>query len=145
MAVDILGNLRIAAIPMLDPSAPRRILIADDNTDAGASLAILLQALGNEVRAVEDGEAAVAAAASFRPDLILLDIGMPKLNGYRACERIRAMAFARDAYMVALTGWGQEQDRNRSRMAGFDCHMVKPVEPAVLEKLLQTLPAPKRA
>ena len=123
----------------------RRILIADDNADAAATLSILLQALGHDVRAVEDGESAVIAAASFKPDVILLDIGMPRLNGYAACERIRAMPFARDAHLVALTGWGQEQDKQRSRLAGFDTHMVKPVEPAALQELLEKLPAPKQA
>jgi CheY-like chemotaxis protein/anti-sigma regulatory factor (Ser/Thr protein kinase) len=122
----------------------RRILIADDNADAVATLAIMLEVLGNEVRVAHDGEEAVALAQTFRPDAILLDIGMPKLNGYEACARIRLQPGLANAFIVALTGWGQEEDKHRARAAGFDRHLVKPVEPAMLDKLIQGLPLPPR-
>jgi PAS domain S-box-containing protein len=118
----------------------KRILIADDNADSATTLSIMLEMLGNEVRVAHDGEEAVRAACEFLPDAILLDIGMPKLNGYDACVRLRGMPETASAYMVALTGWGQEEDRNRARAAGFDHHLVKPVEPAMLEKLICELP-----
>jgi CheY-like chemotaxis protein/two-component sensor histidine kinase len=116
--------------------ARRRILLADDNADAASSLAMLLEIMGNEVRTAEDGQEAVETAEQFRPDVILLDIGMPKLNGYDACRRIREQPWGRDVFLVALTGWGQDEDKRRSQEAGFDHHLVKPVEPALLAKLL---------
>ena len=122
----------------------RRILVADDNPDSAATLAIMLEVLGNEVRVAHDGQQAVEIAATFRPDAILLDIGMPRLNGYDACEKIRRHPWGAHAFIVALTGWGQDEDRDRSRAAGFDRHLVKPVEPATIEKLIQGLPSPKR-
>jgi CheY-like chemotaxis protein len=104
----------------------------------------MLEVLGNEVRVAHDGEEAVALAQTFRPDAILLDIGMPKLNGYEACARIRLQPGLANAFIVALTGWGQEEDKHRARAAGFDRHLVKPVEPAMLDKLIQGLPLPPR-
>jgi CheY-like chemotaxis protein len=86
---------------------------------------------------------AVQMAESFRPDAILLDIGMPRMNGYDACEAIRREPWGADAYVVALTGWGQDEDKERSRAAGFDRHLVKPVEPATIEKLIEGLPPSK--
>jgi CheY-like chemotaxis protein len=125
------------------PGGPRRrILIADDNPDSASTLSIMLEVLGNEVRVTHDGEAAVAAAEEFEPDMILLDIGMPKLNGYGACERIRQAPWGARPLIVALTGWGQDADKHRSKEAGFDRHLVKPVEPAMLEKLIRSLPVP---
>ena len=125
------------------PGGPRRrILIADDNPDSASTLSIMLEVLGNEVRVTHDGEAAVAAAEEFEPDMILLDIGMPKLNGYGACQRIRQAPWGSRPLIVALTGWGQDADKHRSKEAGFDRHLVKPVEPAMLEKLIRSLPVP---
>jgi signal transduction histidine kinase/CheY-like chemotaxis protein len=118
------------------PPARTRALIADDNLDSAASLAKILELMGNEVRTAHDGLEAVAAAADFRPALILLDIGMPNLNGYEACRRIREQPGGREALIVALTGWGQEEDKRRSQEAGFDQHLVKPLEIASLERLL---------
>ena len=115
---------------------PRRILVADDNRDNAESLSTLLTITGHETRMAHDGVEAVEAAEQFRPDLILLDIGMPRMNGYDACRRIREQEWARSMVIVALTGWGQEEDRNRSKEAGFDHHMVKPVEYHALMKLL---------
>jgi CheY-like chemotaxis protein/anti-sigma regulatory factor (Ser/Thr protein kinase) len=124
-------------------SAPvrRRILVADDNVDSAASLAMMLEFMGNEVRTAHDGVEAVEAAAAFRPDVILLDIGMPRLNGYDACRRIREQPWGRGIAIAALTGWGQEEDKRQSREAGFNHHLVKPVEPAALEKLLVSVQA----
>jgi two-component system CheB/CheR fusion protein len=121
--------------------ACKRILIADDNADSASTLSIMLEMLGNEVRVAHDGEEAVRVAHEFRPHAILLDIGMPKLNGYDACMRLRQSPETAGAFVVALTGWGQEEDKMRSHEAGFDRHLVKPVEPAMLETLIAELPA----
>ena len=114
----------------------RRILVVDDNRDSATSLSLMLSILGNEIRTAHDGLEAVQAAAAFRPDVILLDIGLPKLNGYDACRRIREQPWGREMVIVALTGWGQEDDRRRSQEAGFNHHLVKPVDPTILKKLL---------
>jgi signal transduction histidine kinase len=120
------------------PDAPRRrrILVADDNHDAATTLAMILEMLGNEVRVAHDGEEAVSVAASFHPDAILLDIGMPRLDGYGACERIRLLPGTSATFIVALTGWGHDDDKERARAAGFDRHLVKPVDPAQLQAIL---------
>ena len=115
----------------------RRVLVADDNPDSAASLSLMLEVLGNEVRVAHDGEEAFAAAAEFHPDVILLDIGMPKLNGYGACQMIRAQPWGQVPSIVAVTGWGQEEDKARARAAGFDRHLLKPVEPAMLEEVIR--------
>jgi signal transduction histidine kinase len=120
----------------------RRVLVADDNVDAAATLAMLLQTLGYAVREVHDGEAAVAAASEFKPQLAFLDIGMPGLNGYQACKQIRALPGGAAMRLVAVTGWGQQDDRNAAREAGFDTHLVKPVEPGELAAVLGSVPAP---
>ncbi len=120
-----------------------RILVADDNPDSVATLSIMLEVMGHEVHVAHDGEEAAELAERTRPDAILLDIGMPRLNGYEACVRIRSQAWASGAFIVALTGWGQEEDKSRSRAAGFDRHLVKPVEPEMLQKLIEALPAPR--
>jgi PAS domain S-box-containing protein len=114
----------------------RRILIVDDNRDAADTLALLLRDMGNIVHTAYDGLEAVAAAATYQPEIILLDIGLPKLNGYDAARRIRESPGGADMLLIALTGWGQDEDRRRSREAGFDHHMTKPVGFATLEKLL---------
>jgi PAS domain S-box-containing protein len=125
---------------MIDTSPlPRRVLVADDSVDGADMLATLLGALGCDVRAVYDGEAAIREAEQFRPDLLLLDIGMPGTNGYEACRRIRSQPWGSEVVMVALTGWGQEEDRRRSKAAGFDVHLVKPVDPAVLVQLVREM------
>ena len=116
--------------------ARRRILVVDDNRDAADSLGMLLRMMGNEVHTAHDGLEAVGAAAAFHPDVVLLDIGLPKLNGYEAARRIREQDGGTDMVLVAVTGWGQEEDRRRSKEAGFDHHMTKPVEFAALQKLL---------
>jgi PAS domain S-box-containing protein len=120
-------------------AARRRVLVVDDNRDAAASLAMMLSLVGHDTRIAHDGLQAVELAEAFRPDVLLLDIGLPKLNGYDACRRIRAQPRGKDIFIVAVTGWGQEDDRRRSQEAGFDEHIVKPVDFAVLEKLLAEL------
>ena len=100
---------------------------------------IMLKLMGNDTRTAYDGEEAVAAVGEFRPDVILLDIGMPKLNGYEACRRIREQPGGEKLIIIAQTGWGQEDDRQRTQDAGFDQHLVKPIDTAALMKLLAEL------
>jgi PAS domain S-box-containing protein len=114
----------------------RRILIVDDNRDSADTMGMLLRDMGNEVRTAYDGLEAVAAATAYQPEVVLLDIGLPKLNGYEAARRIRNQPGGDEMLLIALTGWGQEEDRRRSRHAGFDHHLTKPVEFGILEKLL---------
>jgi PAS domain S-box-containing protein len=114
----------------------RRILVVDDNETAAEVLAMLLKALGNDVRTAFDGLTAIDLAEQFLPDIVLLDIGMPKLNGYETAQRIRQQSWGKDMVLAALTGWGQDEDRRRTQEAGFDHHFVKPLEPDVLQKLL---------
>jgi CheY-like chemotaxis protein len=123
-------------------SAPRRfrILVVDDNHDSALSLAMMLSIMGHETRTAHDGETAVDTAEQFLPEVVLLDIGLPKLNGYEVAQRIRDHAWGRAMFLIAVTGWGQEEDRQRSSEVGLNVHMVKPVEPAALEKLLAGLP-----
>jgi signal transduction histidine kinase len=123
----------------------RRILLADDNRDALDSLATLLQCDGHEVHTAGDGAEAFALAAECRPDVVLLDIGMPKLDGYEVARRIRAEPWGKGPVLIALTGWGQDEDRRRSREVGFDTHLVKPLDPETLSRLLAHLPVRKAA
>ena len=116
-----------------------RILVADDNEDAAQSLAMMLQLLGHEVRTAGDGQQALDVAAQYRADLIFLDIGMPKLNGYEVCRRLKIQDELAGATVVALTGWGQDEDKSKALAAGFDHHYVKPIDPADLGTLLQRL------
>jgi PAS domain S-box-containing protein len=118
------------------PGVPRKVLVADDNPDSAASLTELLRMLGHDVRVAHDGAEAVETAEAFRPEVILLDISMPRLNGYEVCRRIRRRPWGTAPLIVALTGLGQDEDRRQSEDAGFDRHLVKPVDPAALERLL---------
>jgi PAS domain S-box-containing protein len=117
-------------------TAKRRVLIVDDNADALASLGKVVRSLGSETFDAHDGLEAVESASSLRPDLILMDIGMPGLNGYDAARRIRQQPWAGDVVMVATTGWGKDEDRRRSKEAGFDYHLVKPIDISAVEQLL---------
>ena len=128
---------------LVDPQikSSRRILVVDDNQDSANSLATFLQLLGNETYTAFDGIEALEKAAALQPDVVLLDIGMPKLNGYEAARRIRAQPWGEHVVLVAVTGWGQDEDRLKAREAGFDCHMVKPIDPAALTATLATLSA----
>jgi CheY-like chemotaxis protein len=123
------------------PVAARRILVADDNLDALETLAQLLQLGGHEIHKAVDGVEALETATRVRPDLVLLDIGMPGMDGYEVARRIRSQPWGRQPTLVALTGWGQENDRKRSREAGFDSHCIKPLDPQRLVNLLASLPA----
>jgi signal transduction histidine kinase len=118
---------------------PRRVLVVDDNRDAADSLAEILELLGHEVATAYNGLRAVEEVQAFRPELVLLDLGMPGLDGYDAARQIRQLPECGDVMLVALTGWGQEEHRRRSREAGFNDHMVKPVDLAALERLLAGL------
>jgi PAS domain S-box-containing protein len=115
----------------------RRILVVDDLHDSADSLAMLLQSKGYDTRVAYEGEAALAALGSFRPDLCLLDLGMPAMDGYELCRRIRALPWGGEVRLVAQSGWGQEEDRRRTREAGFDQHLVKPIDPGILDAMLR--------
>jgi PAS domain S-box-containing protein len=136
-----------AAGKQRDEAAPsgarpgRRILVVDDNVDSASTLSRMLKLMGNVTRTAHDGLQALDAAAEFRPDVMLMDIGMPRLNGYEAARRIRAQPWGRGVVLVALTGWGQEEDRRRALEAGFDHHLVKPVDLSAVEHVLATLGA----
>jgi DNA-binding response OmpR family regulator len=120
-----------------------KILVADDSQDGADSLAFLLRAAGHEVVTAYDGRTAIRLAEAHRPEVVLLDIGMPEVSGYDVARAIRREAWGRSMRLVALTGWGQAEHRRRSIEAGFDDHLVKPVELEVLEGVLQvSTPAP---
>lgn len=133
--------------PTVVPFGKLRVLIADDNRDAADSLSMLLSMDGYEVRTVYGGRAAISAAETFRPDVALLDIGMPEVNGYVAANTIRKQRGGADIYLVAITGWGQKEDKRRALEAGFATHVTKPVDPNVLRDLLRkvTVSAPARS
>jgi len=118
---------------------PIRILVVDDNEDSAESLGMLMKVLGNEVRVAHDGPAAIDLANEFEPRVILLDIGLPTLNGYETAKQIRQQPWGSQAVLIAVTGWGETVDRQRSKKAGFDHHLVKPVDPDVLTNLLASL------
>src|SRR5215203_4230945 len=126
--------------PALTPSNHGfRILVVDDNHDSALSMAMMLSIMGHETRTAHDGESAVSTAETFLPEVVLLDIGLPKLNGYEVAQRIRENSWGQSMFLIAVTGWGQEEDRQRSSEVGLNVHMVKPVEPAALERLLSDL------
>jgi PAS domain S-box-containing protein len=117
-------------------SERRRVLVVDDNRDAARLLGIVVEKLGNDVRLAFDGIEAVEAASEFCPDIVFLDLGMPRLDGYGAARELRRMAHGHEMLLVALTGWGQDGDRLRSKEAGFDHHLVKPADPEQLKRIL---------
>ena len=116
--------------------SPRRILVADDNQDGAQSLAMLLGLSGHTVAIANGGQEALQRTREFRPEIVLLDIGMPDLNGYAVASALRSEPWARDLKLIALTGWGGEDDKRRALAAGFDHHLTKPVDPDLLEALL---------
>jgi signal transduction histidine kinase len=126
--------------PAVWPGAPQRILIVDDNMDAAASLGLLLRLTGNDIRTAHDGLDALRVAEEFLPDVVVLDIGLPKMDGYEVARRIRRAPWGEEMVLIAVTGWGQEADRHRSRESGFDHHLVKPVDPAALIQLMINSP-----
>jgi len=118
------------------PTTNRRVLVVDDNEDIALSMSLLLKKYGHVVHVAHDGEHAVTLAASFLPDVILMDIGMPKMNGYEACAAIRATEHGKRVHIIAVSGWGQDEDRKKSQDAGFDGHVVKPIERTTLERVI---------
>jgi CheY-like chemotaxis protein len=149
------GSEFVVRLPALSPTQPipgaramdeggeavgaapqRRIVVVDDNVDAAESLAMLLRLEGHDVRVAHDGPTALSAVEADPPDLVFLDIGMPVMNGYDVAQWLRQQPGLENLVLVAMTGWGQEEDRRRSKEAGFDHHLVKPVEPEALHKLL---------
>lgn len=124
--------------PAPQPAASR-ILVVDDNVDSADSMALLLSLDGHEVRTAFDGPGALSQAAGFQPRAVLLDIGLPGMDGYEVARRMRELPGLRDVLMIAITGYGQEEDRTRSKAAGFDHHLVKPVDPDTLSRLLGNL------
>jgi CheY-like chemotaxis protein len=146
--------VRLPALPSLErpletagagrpKAAPRqrRILIVDDSVDSAQMLARLLRLEGHEPYTVHDGLEAVTAAAQLRPDVVLMDLGLPTLNGFEACRRIRREPWGEGIVIFALTGWGQDADRRRTSDSGFDHHLVKPVDPRVLMTLIDREPS----
>lgn len=118
-----------------DGAHKSRILIVDDNQDSATSLAAMFEILGHETRVAFDGMVAVETAESFRPNVVLLDVGMPKMSGLAAARKIREQFWGQAMFLIAVTGWGDEKDRSQSAEAGFDMHLVKPVDPDVLNLL----------
>lgn len=119
-------------------ATPRRVLVVDDNKDSADSLATFLKMAGHEIHLAYDGIEACEVVEQMRPDVVLLDIGLPKLNGFEVCRRIREQSWGKGVVIIALTGWGQNEDRRKSIDAGFDNHMVKPVDPVALMKMLSS-------
>jgi CheY-like chemotaxis protein len=140
----VLAATRASPLTSFDQDSPDklhcRLVVVDDNKDSAESLATMLEAKGAQVKTAYDGVEAVEAAAEFQPDAVLLDIGMPRLNGYDAARQIRARPGGQQVVLIAMTGWGQEEDKRRAREAGFDHHFVKPVNPIGLVELLSRLP-----
>ncbi|MHB1556682.1 MAG: hybrid sensor histidine kinase/response regulator, partial [Isosphaeraceae bacterium] len=144
-------TVHLPALPAREPAANgtptpgrprsgrRRVLIVDDNRDGAASLGMMLSLHGHDTRTAHDGPEAIELAEAFRPDLMLLDIGLPRMSGYDVCRRIRGEPWGRSIVIVAVTGWGQDEDRRRSQEVGFDQHLLKPIEFPALEKLLASL------
>jgi CheY-like chemotaxis protein len=122
--------------PLPANGARHRILVADDNVDFATSLSQLLETMGHEVTVTHDGASALVIAGTLRPQFSFLDIGMPGLNGYELARRLRQHEETRDTVLVAVTGWGQDKDRQRARNAGFDHHLVKPVDVNQLQQVL---------
>jgi CheY-like chemotaxis protein len=118
---------------------PLRVLMVDDNVDTVLSFSMLLKASGHDVRPAHDGPTAVQAALDYRPDVVVLDIGLPGLNGYEVAKRIRQHPVLKNVVLVAMTGYGQETDRQRSQEAGFDHHLVKPARFEQLQQILATV------
>jgi CheY-like chemotaxis protein len=122
-----------------NPAVSRRILVVDDNEDSAESLTLLLRLQGHLVESAHDGRHALEAAEQFRPDVILLDLGMPGMSGYEVCQEIRKQPWGGKMLLLAQTGWGQDQDRQRTKDAGFDGHLTKPIDHARLEEILTNL------
>jgi CheY-like chemotaxis protein len=119
------------------PTPPLRVLVVEDNADTAATCELLLQLQGLEVRTVPDGRSALAAAQSFTPDVVLLDIGLPGLDGWEVARRLKKESTSRPPFLIAVTGYGREEDRQKSARAGIDLHLLKPADPVQLAELLE--------
>jgi signal transduction histidine kinase len=141
-------DLRVAEVkaerPLPIVPSHRRVLVVDDNRDAAQTLAVMLRLSGGEVETAHDGPAALKIAEVFRPDVVLLDIGMTGMNGFEVARTIRSRPWGSGVVLVAQTGWGQDEDRRRAREAGFDAHLTKPVDQATLMKIMQSDPEQDR-
>ena len=124
------------------PVHSRRILVVDDNVDSAESMAVLMKLLGHQIAIAYDGESALETAGTFKPEIIILDVGLPRMHGYQVAERLRALPENKNLVIVALTGYGREQDRRRAMDAGFDYHFVKPMDFGTLELLVNGLSEP---
>lgn len=120
------------------PATQLRVLVVDDNRDSAESMALLLRATGHDVRTASDGPSALVAAPEYKPQYVLLDIGLPGMNGYAVARRLRDLPELGSPVLIAMTGYGQEEDRKRSREAGFDHHLVKPVDFDALCSILRS-------
>jgi CheY-like chemotaxis protein len=120
-------------------NTPKRVLVVDDNKDAAESMSMLLELWGHEVRRAYDGPSALASARRWQPEAVFLDIGLPGMDGYEVAERLRELPKGEDTVLIAITGYGQEDDRRRSQRAGIDHHLVKPVAPEGLRSLLESV------
>jgi CheY-like chemotaxis protein len=121
------------------PAPKRRLLVVDDNRDAAESMSMLLEMWGHEVAFAYDGPSALETAEQWQPEAVFLDIGLPGMDGYEVAKRLRELPHAKDAVLIAITGYGQDDDRQRSRRAGIDHHLVKPVAPDALRRLIDSL------
>ncbi|HEX7880727.1 MAG TPA: response regulator, partial [Candidatus Eisenbacteria bacterium] len=145
------GSEFVVRLPALAPAVPEsppskgapkvvttayRILVVDDNPDSVDSLALLLKLRGNQVASAQSGQTAIEMAETFHPDLVLLDIGMPGMSGHEVARHLRTLPRGREMILIALTGWGTDEDRKHSHAAGFDHHLVKPLEPSDLDTVL---------
>ena len=139
IAAEVEASIRAIGVKDELPVSRLRMLVVDDNRDSVDSLATLLRLMGNDVHMAFDGVEAVHAAHTYKPDVMLLDVGLPLRNGYEVARLIRGEAWGRNMVLIALTGWGQEQVRKQSREAGFDHHLVKPVDPKALMALVAEL------
>lgn len=117
-------------------ASSRRVLVVDDNLDSAETIALMAQLWGHDVRTAHTGQAALEMAEDYRPEVVLLDIGLPGMDGFEVARRLREQEWMTGVMLVAMTGYGQEEDRRRSREVGFDHHMVKPIDPATLQALL---------
>jgi CheY-like chemotaxis protein len=126
----------LATVPPPATAPARRILVVDDNQDGARSLAKLLRLFGNEVRTAHDGRRALELAAEYRPQIVFLDIGLPGMDGLEVCRNLRRQPGLEQTLVIALTGYGQDDDRRRSQEAGFNAHLVKPVDLDILRQML---------
>jgi CheY-like chemotaxis protein len=127
----------------VSPAKRRRILVIDEIGDSCATLALALELHGHEVRMAANGPSALEQAGALRPDVVLLDVGMPGQNGYDVCRQLRELPRGRSTLIIAQTGWGQPEDIDRAREAGFDFHLIKPVDLAALERLIERPDSPR--